>query len=78
MKAFASKNIKVTQKLKFNMELVENIVGKRGNASQQHFILFLQCFHDLSFSGLLHYRIVLLPKVIKRNPTEPKFQLSNF
>ena len=34
----------VTQKLKFLLELVENIVGKGENAGNQHFLRFPQCF----------------------------------
>ena len=34
----------VTEKLKFVMGKVENIVGKGQNAGDQHFLLFLQCF----------------------------------
>ena len=30
---------------------VENIVGKGENAGDQHFLLFLQCFQNHSFSG---------------------------
>ena len=29
---------------KFNLERVENIVGKGENAGYQHFLLFPQCF----------------------------------
>ena len=29
----------------------ENIVGKGENAGYQHFLLFLQCFHKVSYTG---------------------------
>ena len=38
--ALAVDKIKVTQKLKFVMGQVENIVGKGENAGYQHFLLF--------------------------------------
>ena len=42
----------VTEKLKFVLGGVENIVGKGENAGYQHFLLFPQCFQK-AFSGLL-------------------------
>ena len=42
LKAFADK-INVTEKLKFVLGRVENIVGKGENAGYQHFLLFPQC-----------------------------------
>ena len=39
LKAFADDNIKVTEKMKFVSEMVENLVGKGENAGQQHFLL---------------------------------------
>ena len=39
----------MTQKLKFLLWRVENIVGKGGNAAYQHFLLFPQYFQKLSF-----------------------------
>ena len=38
MKAFADDKINVTEKLKFVLERVENIVGKGENAGYQHFL----------------------------------------
>ena len=38
LKSFADKKIHVTEKLKFVMGRVENIVGKRENAGNQHFL----------------------------------------
>ena len=43
----------VTQKLNFEFERVENIVGKGENAGFQHFLLFPQCFQKASSLGLL-------------------------
>ena len=53
LKAFADDRINVTQKLKFALGRVENIVGKGENACYQHLLLFPQCFQKLSFSGSL-------------------------
>ena len=44
LKAFADGKIHVTQRLKFVLGRVENIVGKGENAGNQHFLLFTQCF----------------------------------
>ena len=33
------------------MGLVENFVEKEENAAYQHFLLFPQCFQEISFSG---------------------------
>ena len=43
-KGFADDKINVTQKLKFVLERVENIVGKGENAVYEHFLLYPQCF----------------------------------
>ena len=43
-KAFADDNLNRSQKLKFALGRVENIVGKGENAGYQHFLLFPQCF----------------------------------
>ena len=40
MKAFEDDKINVTQKLKFALGILENIVGKGENAVYQHFLLF--------------------------------------
>ena len=40
----ADDKIRVTQKLKFELGSVENIVGKGENDSNQHFLPFPQCF----------------------------------
>ena len=58
LKAFAGDKIDVTEKLKFVLERVENIVGKGENAGYQHFLLFPQCFPKASFSGSLKEGIV--------------------
>ena len=49
LKAFADDKINVTQKLKFAVGRVENIVGKEENAGYQHFLLFPQCFQKATF-----------------------------
>ena len=46
-KAFAEYEINVTEKLKFLLGRVRNIVGKGENAGYQHFLLFPQCFQPL-------------------------------
>ena len=51
LKASADDNLNVTQKLKFALGRVENIVGKGENAGYQHFLLFPQCFRNASLSG---------------------------
>ena len=49
MKTFADDEIKVTEKLKFDLRRVENIVGKGENAGYQHFLFFPQCFQMTFF-----------------------------
>ena len=56
--AFADDKINVTEKLKFDVGWVENIVGKGENAGYQHFLLFLQCFQKASLPGSLKVGIV--------------------
>ena len=53
--AFADNEINVTQKWKFELEWVENIVGKAKNAGYQHFLIFPQCFQNLCSSGSLKF-----------------------
>ena len=53
LKGFADVTINVTQKLKFVLVRVENIVGKGENAGYQHFLLFPQCFQKVSYTGSL-------------------------
>ena len=53
LKAFADNKINVTEKLKFDLERVENIVGKAENPGYQHFLLFQQCFQKTSYTGSL-------------------------
>ena len=50
LKASAVDEINVTQKFKFVIGRVENIVGKEDNAGYQHFHLLPQCFQELSVS----------------------------
>ena len=57
-KAFADDKIILTQKLKFMLRRVENIVGKGENAGHQQFLLFPQCFQNLSFPEVLKVWIV--------------------
>ena len=57
-KAIADDKINVTEKLKFVLGRVENIVRKGENAGHQHFLLFSQCFPKASFSGSLKVMIV--------------------
>ena len=51
LKAFADDKIYMTQKLKFDLGRVENLVGKGENAGNQHFLLFPQCFQKVSFKS---------------------------
>ena len=44
--------------MKFVLGRVENIVGKGENAGNQHFLLFSQCFLELSFPEVLKVGIV--------------------
>ena len=53
LKAFADNKINMTEKLKFVFGRVENVEGKGENAAYQHFLLFPQCFQNLSCSGSL-------------------------
>ena len=48
----------VTEKLKFVLARVENIVGIGQNAGYYYFLLFPQCFQKASFSGSLKVDIV--------------------
>ena len=48
----------MTEKLKFVLKRLENIVGKGENAGYLHFLLFLQCFQKASFQGSLKVGIV--------------------
>ena len=51
LKAFAEDKINVTEKLKFVLGRVENIVRKGENAGHQHFLLFPQSFQKASYTG---------------------------
>ena len=46
---FADDKTNVTQKLKFALRGLENIVGKEENAGYQHFLLFPQLFQKATF-----------------------------
>ena len=52
-KTFADDAINVTEKLKFVLGRVENIVGKGENAGYQQFLLLPQGFQKASYPGLL-------------------------
>ena len=58
MKAFADDKINGTQKLKFELGSVENIVGKGAYAGDQHLLPFPQCFQKASLSRSLKVGIV--------------------
>ena len=51
LKAFADDKLNVTEKMKFVLEGVENIVGKGDIAHHEQFLLFPQCFQKSSVSG---------------------------
>ena len=53
LKALADDKLNVTQKLKFALGRVENIVGIGENAGYQLFLLFPQCFKKATLSGSL-------------------------
>ena len=53
LKAFADDKINVTEKLKFVLGKVENVVGKGENAGYQHFLLYPQCFQKASYTESL-------------------------
>ena len=57
-KVVADEKIKVTQRLKFVLGRIENIVGKGENAGYQHFLLFPQIFQKLSFPEVLKVGIL--------------------
>ena len=47
-------NVELVQMIISVFDWVEKIVGKRENASYQHFLLFSQCFQRVSSLGLLN------------------------
>ena len=53
LKAFADNNSYVAQMMIDVFDRFENIAGKGENAGFQHFLLFPQCFLELSFPGSL-------------------------
>ena len=57
-KVVADDKIIVTQRLKFVLGRIENIVGKGENAGYQHFLLFPQYFLKRSFLEVLKVGIV--------------------
>ena len=48
----------------FVLDWVEDIVGKRENAVDQHFLLFPQCFQKASVLGGGHQKLGLCGKVL--------------
>ena len=56
LKAFADDKINSTDKQKFFLALVENIVRKGENAGYQHFLLIPQCFQKFSFFRVIKSR----------------------
>ena len=58
LKAFAGNKTISTQKLKFVLKTVENIVEEGEDADYQHFLLFPQCFQKASHTGSLKVVIV--------------------
>ena len=57
LKPFADDKLKMTEKLKFVVQWVENIVGKGKSAGYWHFLLFRQCFPKACYSRSLKVRI---------------------
>ena len=58
IQAFLDDKINVTQKVKFVLGWLENIVEKGENAGYQHFLLFPHCFQNHSLSLSLKVGIV--------------------
>ena len=58
LEAFADNITKVTDKLKFVLGKVENILGNGENAGYQHFLLVPLCFQKASYTGLFKIMIV--------------------
>ena len=58
LKAFTEGKINLTEKLKFILGKVENIVGKGENTCYHHFLLFPKCFQKASYTGSLKVLIV--------------------
>ena len=62
LKAFADDKIILTQKLKFLLGTVENIVGKGENAGNQHFLLLLHVLKRLLTNSKDHKKSGLCGK----------------
>ena len=62
MKAFADDKMSVTKKSNFDLESVENILGKGENAGYQHFLLYPQSFQKFPtiFSNSFLFKVVSL------------------
>ena len=55
---FADDKINVTEKLKFVLGRIQNIVERAAHAGYQNFVVFLQCLQKISFSGSFKVEIV--------------------
>ena len=51
LKELADDKISITEKEKFGLKQIENIMGKGENAGYQHFLLFPLCFQRAYFLG---------------------------
>ena len=61
----------VAQMMIYVFDRVENIVGIRENAGYQQFLLFPQCFLNLSFSG--SFKVVIVWQRVNPFPNKPWF-----
>ena len=59
LKALADDKMKLTEKMKFVLEMVENILWNAENAGCQHFLLFPQYFQKASVCRSFKAGIVL-------------------
>ena len=69
LKVYEDDKINVIGKLKLVLERVENIVGKGENAGYKHFLLFLQCFQKVPFSGSFKVGFAWQSTVRNKNAT---------
>ena len=76
----------MTEKLKFVLGSVENIVGKGENAGNQHFLHFQQCFQKVSISPrvvkspdcVVELNVVLFGVMQLRGAMSPLFTENSF
>ena len=52
-KTIANNNLNVAEIAKFVFDRIDNIAENREKAGHQHFLLILQCFQKVTFSGSL-------------------------